>query len=71
MTVVALDAMGGDHAPAATVEGAILAAGNGIEVALVGDRALIEREALRLGGLPAGIRIVHAADAIEMGAGGT
>ena len=67
MTVVALDAMGGDHAPAATVEGAILAAGNGIEVALVGDRALIEREALRLGGLPAGIRIVHAADAIEMG----
>ncbi len=67
MTVVALDAMGGDHAPAATVEGAILAAGNGIDVTLVGDRALIEREALRLGGLPAGIRIVHAADAIEMG----
>ena len=67
VTVVALDAMGGDHAPAATIEGALLAAGPGIEVALVGDRARIEREAQRLGGLPVGVHIVHASDVIEMG----
>lgn len=67
MTIVALDAMGGDHAPAAAVEGAIDSAGSGIEVVLVGDRQVLERELARVGGGPSGLRIEQAADVIEMG----
>jgi glycerol-3-phosphate acyltransferase PlsX len=66
VTVVALDAMGGDHAPQATVEGAVRAAARGIEIALVGDEAVLTRE-LELAGGSAAISIVHAPDAIEMG----
>ncbi|MSQ41459.1 MAG: phosphate acyltransferase PlsX [Dehalococcoidia bacterium] len=58
--------MGGDLAPAVTAEGAVIAAARGVEVALVGDAAALERECARLGGRPAGVRIVHAADAIAM-----
>jgi glycerol-3-phosphate acyltransferase PlsX len=67
MTVVAVDAMGGDRAPAAAVEGALAAARTGIEVALVGDVVVIERELARIGSTPPGVRLVHAPDAIEMG----
>ena len=67
MTIVVLDAMGGDHAPRATVEGAVLAARPGREVVLVGDREILERELARLDSAPADLRIVPAADAIEMG----
>lgn len=66
MTVVALDGMGGDHAPRATVEGAVRAAARGIEIALVGDEAVLARE-LELAGGGSAISIVHAPDAIEMG----
>ena len=71
MSTVALDAMGGDYAPAATVEGALRAAaasagGEPIEVLLVGDEEAIERELRRLGGAPGTVRIVHAPDAIAM-----
>ncbi|HET9052250.1 MAG TPA: phosphate acyltransferase PlsX [Candidatus Dormibacteraeota bacterium] len=46
---IALDAMGGDHAPAETVRGAALAARDlGVSVALVGRRADVERELSRL-----------------------
>ena len=39
---IALDAMGGDHAPAAEVEGAALAVQEyGLEVVLVGDKNLV------------------------------
>ena len=34
---IAVDAMGGDHAPDVPVEAAILAAKSGISIALVGD----------------------------------
>jgi glycerol-3-phosphate acyltransferase PlsX len=56
---VALDAMGGDHAPAETVAGAVLAASTGeVRVLLCGQRAPILQE---LGGsLPPGIDIVDA-----------
>jgi phosphate acyltransferase len=67
VTVVAVDAMGGDRAPAAAIEGALAAARMGIEVALVGDVAVIERELGRIGSTPPGVRLVHAPDAIEMG----
>jgi len=67
MVKIALDAMGGDLAPNATVEGALLAARDfGIEVVLVGDRDAIEGE-LRLhdaAGLP--IAVEQADDLVGM-----
>ncbi len=66
MTVVALDAMGGDFAPRSTVEGALRAAERGIEVALVGDAEALGRELERHGGGSSGVRVVHAPDTIEM-----
>jgi glycerol-3-phosphate acyltransferase PlsX len=67
MTTVALDAMGGDFAPGATVDGAVASARRGIEVVLVGEEALLQRELARVGDVPRGLRIQHASDAIEMG----
>ena len=66
MTVVALDAMGGDLAPRSTVEGALRAAERGIEVTLVGDAEALDRELERHGGRPSGVRVMHAPDTIEM-----
>ena len=70
MTAIALDAMGGDDAPRATVEGALEAASAGVEVILVGDSEVLGRELNRLGksgGTNADIRIVHAPDQVAMG----
>ena len=65
--LVALDAMGGDHAPAAIVAGALLARKElGIEVALVGDRQIVEAELTRDGPAPSGIELVHASEAVGM-----
>ena len=67
MTTIALDAMGGDHAPRAEVEGAILAARElGVRVLLVGQEAVLGQELSRhkLRGLP--IEIVNATDVITM-----
>ena len=65
--VIALDAMGGDDAPAATVDGALLAAAEGIPVVLVGDSEVLGRELNARGGAPHGLRIVHAPDIVGMG----
>jgi glycerol-3-phosphate acyltransferase PlsX len=63
---IAVDAMGGDHAPEYPTEGAVLAARElGVEVALVGDEAVVRPELERLGS-PAGVSIVHAEQAIGM-----
>ena len=44
MPKIAVDAMGGDHAPQAVIEGAALATREfGVEVILVGDQETIER----------------------------
>ena len=67
MTVVALDAMGGDRAPEATVAGALVAARAGVQVTLVGDVAMLEPMLASAGGAPPTLRLVHAVDAIEMG----
>ncbi len=67
MTTIALDAMGGDHAPRAEVEGAILAARElGVRILLVGNEAVVRQELNRHGhrGLP--IEIVNATDVITM-----
>lgn len=67
MTLIALDAMGGDDAPAAPLDGALIAAREGIEVALVGDEATIAQGLAARGGQPSSIRIVHAAGTVGMG----
>ena len=67
MTKIALDAMGGDHAPRAEVEGAILAARElDVRVVLVGIAEKIQAELnrLRARGLP--LEIVNATEVITM-----
>jgi glycerol-3-phosphate acyltransferase PlsX len=66
MTRVAVDAMGGDHAPRAVVAGALLAARDGIDVVLVGDEAALRRELASLGTQPPNVQLLHAPDAIGM-----
>lgn len=61
---IALDAMGGDHAPRQTVLGAVDAAASGVDVVLVGDRSRLEAELAASGG---SLPIVHAPQQIEMG----
>jgi len=65
---IALDAMGGDKAPAAPVEGALLAldAYPDVTVMLVGDPAVLERELSARGGKPARIEIVASEGVVEM-----
>ncbi|MBI5234156.1 MAG: phosphate acyltransferase, partial [Deltaproteobacteria bacterium] len=41
---IAVDAMGGDHAPSVVIEAALEATGLSIPVMLVGDRAQVEAE---------------------------
>lgn len=62
---IAIDAMGGDHAPEAPVEGALLAAAEWTDttVVLVGDSARIEP--LLQGRKPANLQIRHASEIIE------
>lgn len=67
MTAVILDGMGGDHAPRATVEGALAAARRGVEVLVVGDGPTLEAELGRLGGGHHLLKVVHAEDSIPMG----
>jgi phosphate acyltransferase len=64
---VALDAMGGDHAPAEIVAGAMAAArDNGPPICLVGDEQRIRAALADIGPIPQGISIHHAPDQIEM-----
>jgi len=60
---IALDAMGGDNAPAATVVGACRAVRAGIDVILVGDKAVLRPL------LPKGVKIpiVHTTESVGMG----
>ncbi len=66
---IAVDAMGGDYAPRAVVEGALQAAQeHGIAVLLVGDREAILRELRNAGGEESSLVVIrHATEAIEMG----
>lgn len=60
---VALDAMGGDDAPATTVAGAIRASADGVDVVLVGDG---ERLGVLLASAGADLPVVHAAEHVGM-----
>lgn len=67
MTTVALDAMGGDHAPKVTAAGAVHAARNlGVTVLLVGDEVRLKAELAHLSPPPKKVEIVHAGDSIGM-----
>jgi phosphate acyltransferase len=71
MVRIALDAMGGDHAPQAPVVGAVRAARAwGYEIQLVGREADVRaalREQGKLTGVEHLLHIVHAPEVIEMG----
>jgi len=64
---IVLDAMGGDYAPAAVVEGGVRAAREyGVEVILVGRREAVEPELARHDTAGLQVPIVHASEVIEM-----
>ncbi len=62
-SVIALDAMGGEHMPQAAIDGALQAVDEGIEVVLVGDADRLEAELSRRG---VSLRVHHAGDVIGM-----
>jgi phosphate acyltransferase len=67
MLKVAVDAMGGDHAPQVVVEGALLAAQEfGVGLVLVGDQDAVNRELARHPTKPSSVQVVHAAQMITM-----
>ena len=65
---IALDAMGGDKAPAAPVEGALEAVRRyeDVEILLVGDPAVLERELAARGGRPDRVTIVPSEGVVAM-----
>ncbi len=64
---IALDAMGGDLAPKATVEGAVMAARDfGIEVVMVGDAEILNKELSEHDAANIPIRIEHAPEVVLM-----
>jgi glycerol-3-phosphate acyltransferase PlsX len=65
---VAVDAMGGDHAPEAIVEGAVLAATelDLDELILVGDQVLVEKELVKHRWSGSNVTIVHTPQAVQM-----
>lgn len=66
---VALDAMGGDKAPQAAIEGAVAAHRHGCRVLLVGDEGVLTEELRRIGEAPLlddGLELIHAPEVIGM-----
>ena len=66
---VVVDAMGGDHAPLATVQGALEAHKiHGVDIVLVGreEEILKAAEACGVKELPAGVEIRHASEVVEI-----
>jgi phosphate acyltransferase len=64
---IALDAMGGDLAPKAVVEGAVMASRDlGVDVILVGDREIVGRELAEHDLAGATVQIEHAAEVVLM-----
>jgi glycerol-3-phosphate acyltransferase PlsX len=68
MVTIAVDAMGGDHAPKAEVEGAVRAArSSGVQVVLVGQEDVLRKElATHEGWRRLPIEIVHASEVVTM-----
>ncbi|HEV7865493.1 MAG TPA: phosphate acyltransferase PlsX [Acidimicrobiia bacterium] len=66
--LVAVDAMGGDRAPAEVVAGALLSAEAGISVLLVGQEPVVGPllDGLDFRGLPATVELLHAGEVVAM-----
>ena len=67
---IALDAMGGDHAPRNIVEGAVLALNEYERLSklyLVGDQAAVAAELQRLGCTDGRVEIIHSTQVVNMG----
>ena len=66
MAKIAVDAMGGDHAPGVVVEGALLAAQElGVEIVLVGQKEAVEQELARYSSAGA-VEVVPASQVVAM-----
>ena len=63
MSRIAVDAMGGDHAPLEIVRGAVDASNAGVDIILVGDESQIRPILKRF---EADLPIVHTDEVIEM-----
>src|SRR6058998_3581977 len=64
---IALDAMGGDHAPHEIVKGAVLAATEyPVEVILVGQEEVVRKELAAADSIPGNIEVVDAREVVEM-----
>src|SRR5438067_10569083 len=67
MITIAVDAMGGDHAPRPEIEGSVLAARElGVRILLVGQPAAIRTELAKIAGPSLPIEIVPASEVITM-----
>lgn len=62
---VAVDAMGGDHAPGEIIRGAVAAAGNDVKIVLVGDQEVLHQELAELRAINL-VEVVHAPDVVGM-----
>jgi len=64
---IALDAMGGDHAPSEVVKGALLAAAEfSVEIILVGQEETVRRELAAAGATPRNIDVFDAREVVTM-----
>ena len=64
---IALDAMGGDHAPEEIIKGALDAAAQRVHILLVGQEAVLRQHLAKLtGSIPANIEIVEAPEVVGM-----
>ena len=64
---IAVDAMGGDHAPDEIVKGALLAAAEyPIEVILVGREEVVRKALAAAGSIPRNVEVVDAREVVEM-----
>lgn len=66
---IAIDAMGGDYAPAEIVKGTVEAARLHPDISrlfLVGDERLIQQELDRLGSIPSSVELRHASEVVGM-----
>lgn len=68
MVTVAVDGMGGDHAPRVVVEGAVRAAREheDLRILLVGQEALIQKELSKIPSVPSRVSVRHAAEVVDM-----
>lgn len=64
---MAVDAMGGDHAPSVAVEGALAAKRDlGVAISVIGPKATVEAELRRLKGAEGDVNVVDAPDVVDM-----